>query len=60
MKREIGTTSKEACIIRPCNCKSDFQDRTYGTQNRVWNHAPSKGSKPKRYRCVVCNVEKEF
>lgn len=60
MKKIMNVTNQEACIIRPCNCKNEFQDNTYGKQNRVWNHAPGKGAKPKRYRCTICHAEHEF
>ncbi len=42
------------------NCISEQQDKIHGAGNRVFNPAFSKGSKPKRYRCTVCGVEKEL
>lgn len=42
-----------------CDCKHEFQDNTHGKGKRVANHAPSKGAKPKRYRCTVCGKEHE-
>jgi hypothetical protein len=50
----------QASIIKPCTCKNKTQDELYGIGNRVWINAPSKGAKPKRYRCTVCLKEKEF
>lgn len=46
-------------VVSPHICKNEFQDKTYGKNNRLFNHAPSKGSKNKRYRCTVCGQEKE-
>jgi hypothetical protein len=47
-------------VIKQCNCKNEQQDDLYGKNYRLFNHAPSKGSKPKRYRCTVCLTEREF
>jgi hypothetical protein len=35
-------------VIRSCICKHDFQDKTYGKQQRVKNMCV------KGYRCTVC------
>lgn len=45
--------------ILKCTCVSAFQDKEYGKDNRVMNHAPSKGAKPTRYRCTTCRKETE-
>lgn len=37
-------------IIRKCNCIHEFQDRTYGLQNRVMNSLADIN----KYRCTVC------
>ncbi len=47
-------------IVRSCTCTHESQDSLYGRGNRLWNHAPSKGGKPRRYRCTVCLREQEF
>ena len=36
-------------MIKKCDCKNDFQDKTYGTGNRVHNQ-----TKAGAYRCTVC------
>lgn len=41
-------------------CISKQQDAIHGVGKRVFNPAPSKGSKPKRYRCTVCGGDKEL
>lgn len=38
--------------ILNCNCKSEFQDKTYGEGKRVFNDC-NKG-----FRCVVCGALK--
>jgi hypothetical protein len=35
-------------MVLPCNCRHEYQDKTYGKNNRVHTHA-NKG-----YRCTVC------
>jgi len=47
-------------IIKPCTCIHEYQDSIYGKGNRLYNHAPAKGLKPRRYRCTVCGREQEF
>lgn len=37
--------------IRPCKCKSEFQDKTYGSMNRVYNPCFKGG-----FRCSVCGT----
>jgi len=39
-------------MILSCNCKSEFQDKTYGKNKRVKNPAKKAGG----YRCTVCGV----
>jgi len=58
-KPTITTSAPAAIIISKCTCTHPDQDEIYGLGMRVWNHAPSKGAKPKRYRCTVCGREKE-
>lgn len=41
--------------IKPCTCSHEFQDKTYGKQNRVMNEV-GKGSTT-GYRCTVCKKE---
>lgn len=42
--------------ILPCTCgtKSEFQDKTYGTNRRVYNQC---GKESTKYRCTVCGKE---
>lgn len=47
-------------VIKQCTCENESQDKLYGRRMRLWNSAPSKGSKPRRYRCTVCLREQEF
>lgn len=44
--------------ILTCTCKNNYQDEVHGKQKRVFNHAPSKGAKPNRYRCTSCKLER--
>jgi hypothetical protein len=48
IKRKIDATS-----IRPCKCKSSFQDSRYGLLKRLHNTA-YKGSVIKGHRCTIC------
>lgn len=44
-------------MILKCNCKHDYQDRTYGVGNRVHNPCKPEGSGAKRrYKAVRCTV----
>lgn len=47
-------------IVRPCSCICPPQDALHGRGMRLFNNAPSKGAKPKRYRCTSCLTEREF
>lgn len=42
--------------IMPCSCKSEFQDKTYGKSNRVFNPMV-KDRRVIGYRCTVCKKE---
>lgn len=42
------------CKIMQCTCKSEFQDKEYGKNMRVYNLAPKKGE----YHCTVCGNKK--
>ena len=39
--------------IMKCTCKSDFQDKTYGKGNRLFNMRDSK-KHPGEATCTVC------
>jgi hypothetical protein len=41
---------------RPCNCKSEFQDKLYGRGNRL--HTLPQGGKRTGATCTVCGVKK--
>lgn len=55
----INKSGQTGTKIVKCSCLHTEQDKMYGKQNRLANHAPSKNSKPKRYRCTVCQREHE-
>lgn len=43
--------------IKPCNCKNEYQDETYGEGMRVHN---SKGGRDGAgFRCTVCGSERQ-
>jgi hypothetical protein len=42
--------------IMPCSCLSDFQDKTYGKNLRLFNQTRKSNSTV--YRCTVCGKEK--
>ena len=46
-----------ATKIMFCTCKSNYQDKEYGNQQRVHNEAVSKTGKA--WRCTVCGNRKE-
>ena len=35
--------------VKRCDCKSDFQDKEYGSQQRLMNHNEKNGLK-----CTIC------
>jgi hypothetical protein len=43
-------------MILPCDCKSAFQDKTYGKGQRVFNIGGGQGSA--KYFCTVCGKQK--
>ena len=42
-------------VVKKCGCKSEYQDKKYGNQNRVHNRIKSD---LKPYRCTVCGNER--
>ena len=49
-------------VIKPCDCKSDYQDKRYGENRRVHNvcDGGNYGSKlAPQIRCTVCAKEKQ-
>ena len=43
--------------ILSCDCKSEYQDKVYGKQQRVHNEMVVKNNQ-RRCRCTVCGKEK--
>ena len=43
--------------IRQCTCKHQFQDATYGKQNRVMNAKLVSDKNNPKFRCTVCAKE---
>lgn len=48
-----------AMKILPCDCKHEFQDERFGKGKRVHNECKGTKGAPPKYRCSVCNKEKE-
>ena len=44
-------------MIKICDCKSEYQDKKYGKNKRVFNKTNSTSTTVK-YRCAVCGKEK--
>jgi hypothetical protein len=42
--------------VMPCSCESNFQDRIYGKNMRVFNQ--TRKNNDRTYRCTVCGKEK--
>jgi len=40
--------------IKRCNCKSGYQDKKYGFQNRVHNQAQNKATNMVDWVCTIC------
>jgi hypothetical protein len=41
-----------------CTCESEYQDRVYGTNNRLGNKTDKSSNKDRQtYRCTVCKKE---
>jgi hypothetical protein len=45
--------------IKKCNCKSEFQDKRYGSGNRVHNKARSRIQGRNAWTCTVCGTKKD-
>lgn len=45
-------------MIKKCTCKSVYQDKKYGDQNRVHNPGKSLTADKRIWRCTVCGKEK--
>lgn len=41
-----------------CQCQHEYQDKKYGTGNRVHNWADGENSKAGGWRCTVCEAVK--
>lgn len=50
-------SDKTTQSIRPCTCKSEFQDARYGSANRVFNRMNPSGKKQVNWRCTSCGRE---
>lgn len=49
MAKSVGSAKRASgSIIKSCNCKSEYQDKKYGKNNRVFNMT-AKGA-----RCTIC------
>jgi hypothetical protein len=46
----------KADYIKPCDCKSVYQDARYGKGKRV--HNPTTNKMHKDWRCTVCGKER--
>lgn len=47
---------RKKMLVR-CDCKSEFQDKTYGAGIRVANQVVTKSGTEKRGRCTICGKE---
>jgi len=45
--------------IKKCTCKNEYQDKVHGKNKRVMNTLSSGKSGIKKFRCTVCQAEKE-
>lgn len=49
-----------ATVVTTCKCKNDFQDQTYGKQQRVFNTTMKKAGDGRiGIRCTACGSEGE-
>jgi hypothetical protein len=46
-----------ATRVIKCNCKHEYQDKQYGSGNRVHNPTKKGGTGAIIYRCTACNKE---
>lgn len=44
-----------AAVVKKCDCKHEFQDKTYGKENRLHNESEDG----KRCTCTVCGKSKQ-
>jgi len=56
-KRYLKTVEEGNKVIKVCDCKSEYQDKKYGKNKRVFNKMNSTSTTVK-YRCTVCGKEK--
>lgn len=54
---EYGRRDTEIVYCGGSSCVSEFQDKRYGKNMRVANHASNKGQSKDRYRCATCKKE---
>ena len=43
--------------LKTCNCKSEFQDKQYGKDQRVHNRTKQAMGKESKWRCTICLKE---
>lgn len=48
-----GGVGGKGTEVRPCNCRSAFQDKRYGVGRRLHNLRPQTGA-----TCTVCGTKK--
>ena len=46
-------------MIKPCNCRSEYQDKEYGFNMRVHNKSKSRVVGKTAWTCTVCGVKKD-
>lgn len=45
--------------IMACKCHNEYQDKHYGTKNRVFNKMAKKEKSKQQWRCTSCATVKE-
>ena len=50
---------KETIMIKPCNCRSEYQNKEYGFNMRVHNKSKSRIAGKTAWTCTVCGTKKD-
>jgi hypothetical protein len=46
--------TSDNCVIAPCSCQHEYQDKRYGKGIRVHNRKGGGATGVKGHRCTVC------
>lgn len=59
LHENLSYETPKNCAIKRCTCKSEYQDVRYGKNQRVHNRTQVGRSALSKWRCTVCEKERE-